>query len=295
MIRVGVALIPEVDPASDHRWAVVERLGFAQAWCLDHLAWRSLAHEPWHATVPTLAVAAMTTTEVALGTLVATPNFRHPVPFSREVMTLDALSGGRMRIGVGAGTVGFDAGVLGSARLSQRQRADRYDEFVTLLDLMLRQRRTTWAGTWYAAVDAPTVPGPVQRPRPPLVVAANGPRGMRLALTTGDGWVTLGSAPDAQHPEDWWEGVQRTVARFDEFVSATRTGTPTGFRRYLEMTAGAGPASSPAKLREDIARAEELGFTDVVVAWPRDGDPFRGSMSVLESLAGGLSAGGVLG
>jgi hypothetical protein len=61
MIKVGVALLPEVDPAQDRRWSYVEQYGFAHARSLDHLAWRSQADEPWYATVPTLAAAALST------------------------------------------------------------------------------------------------------------------------------------------------------------------------------------------------------------------------------------------
>ena len=101
MINVGVALLPEVDPAQDRRWARVEAYGFAHGWSLDHLAWRAFADSTWYATVPALAAAALTTSRLSLGTFVASPNFRHPVLFAKELMTLDVMSGGRMLVGVG--------------------------------------------------------------------------------------------------------------------------------------------------------------------------------------------------
>ena len=113
MIKVGVALLPEVDPAQDRRWSRVEEYGFAHGWSLDHLAWRAFADSTWYATVPALAAAALTTSRLTLGTFVASPNFRHPVPFAKELMTLDVMSGGRLLVGVGAGGPGFDAAVLG--------------------------------------------------------------------------------------------------------------------------------------------------------------------------------------
>ena len=151
VIKVGVALLPEVDPAQDRRWSRVEAYGFAHAWSLDHLAWRAFADSTWHATVPTLAAAALSTSRLTLGTFVASPNFRHPVPFAKELMTLDVMSGGRLLVGVGAGGGGFDAAVLGGQPLSGRERADRFEEFVTLLDLLLRQPSTTWSGDWFSA------------------------------------------------------------------------------------------------------------------------------------------------
>jgi alkanesulfonate monooxygenase SsuD/methylene tetrahydromethanopterin reductase-like flavin-dependent oxidoreductase (luciferase family) len=290
--RVGVALLPEVNPARDDRWSRAEQFGFAHAWCFDHLAWRSLADSDWHATVPTLAAATMTTSTIALGTFVASPNFRHPVPFSRELMTLDVMSDGRLVTAIGAGAPGYDATVLGSPELTPHHRQARFDEFVTLLDLLLRQPRTTWSGDHFSAVDARTVPGPAQRPRPAFVIAANGPRGMRLALSRGDGWTTMGTAHREADPATWWHGVADAAHRFDDV--AAQMGEPSeGFRRYLDMMAGAGPASSAEKVHDDVGRAGALGFTDVVIAWPRPEAPFAGSPRVLEDLAARMTDGGL--
>jgi alkanesulfonate monooxygenase SsuD/methylene tetrahydromethanopterin reductase-like flavin-dependent oxidoreductase (luciferase family) len=292
VIKVGVAMLPEVDPAHDRRWSRVEEYGFAHGWSLDHLAWRAFADSTWYATVPALAAAALTTSRLLLGTFVASPNFRHPVPFAKELMTLDVMSGGRLLVGVGAGGPGFDAAMLGGPALSGRERADRFEEFVTLLDLLLRQPSTTWSGDWFAAVEARTIPGPRQQPRPPLVVAGNGPRGVQLALRIGDGWATNGVAepPGAgQGGEVWWRGVAEAARRFE--AAAGDEGTPAGFRRVLDMAFGMGAPSSLEQMRDHLGRAEALGFTDVVIAWPRDSEPLRGSTAVLERLGALLLAG----
>jgi alkanesulfonate monooxygenase SsuD/methylene tetrahydromethanopterin reductase-like flavin-dependent oxidoreductase (luciferase family) len=285
MIKVGVALLPEVDPAQDRRWSRVEEYGFAHGWSLDHLAWRAFADSTWHATVPTLAAAALTTSRLSLGTFVASPNFRHPVPFAKELMTLDVMSAGRLMIGVGAGGPGFDAAVLGGRPLTGRQRADRFEEFVTLLDLLLRQPSTTWSGNWFSAVEARTIPGPKQRPRPPLVIAGNGPRGIRLALGTGDGWATNGVAepPGAgEGGEEWWAGVADAARRLGD--AAGPEGVPDGFRRVLDMAFAMGAPRSLEQMRDQLGRAAALGFTDTVIAWPRDEGPLHGSESVLAEL-----------
>lgn len=289
-----MALLPEVDPARDRRWARVEAYGFASAWSLDHLAWRAFVDSAWHATVPVLTAAALRTSRLVLGTFVASPNFRHPVPFAKELGTLDVMSGGRLLVGVGAGGPGFDAAVLGQPPLTGRQRADRFEEFVTLLDLLLRQPRTTWSGDWFSAVEARMIPGPVQRPRPPLVVAGNGPRGMRLALRTGDGWATNGTAepPGAgEGGEQWWAGVAESVRRFE--AAAEPDGAPDGFRRVLDMAFGLGSPRSLEQVRDHLGRAATLGFTEVVIAWPRDEDPLRGSEPVLAELGALLADGSI--
>ena len=86
--------------------------------------------------------------------------------------------------------------MLGGETLPPRQRVDRFAEFIELLDLILREDGTTWRGDWFAAVDARSNPGCVQQPRVPFVVAANGPRSMRLVARFGQGWVTTGPGDD---------------------------------------------------------------------------------------------------
>ena len=71
--------------------------------------------------------------------MVASPNFRHPVPFARELLALDDISGGRLVVGIGAGGVGWDATTLGNEPWSPAERAGRFEEFVELLDRLLRE------------------------------------------------------------------------------------------------------------------------------------------------------------
>jgi alkanesulfonate monooxygenase SsuD/methylene tetrahydromethanopterin reductase-like flavin-dependent oxidoreductase (luciferase family) len=293
MTRVGIALLPEINPAVDDRWRRVERLGFAHAWCFDHLAWRDLAGSPWHATVPTLVAAALTTRNLRIGTFVASPNYRHPVLFAKELMTLDVMSAGRLQIAIGPGTSGYDAAILGDPPLSPRERIDRYAEFVTLLDLLLTQPRTTWSGTRFSAVDAPVIPGSVQQPRPPFLLAANGPRGMRIALRQGQGWVTSGAAAFGAEPPEWWVGVAEAARRFTA-VGEAGGGIPAQFGRYLDMGGGPGPVTSVDQLDDNISRAGELGYTDVVIPWPRPQHPFAASQHLLEQLADRLNDAGEL-
>jgi len=107
-------------------------------WTYDHLMWTQLRDGPWYGCVPLLAAAAAGTRRVRLGTQVATPNYRHPVPFAKELMTLDQLSGGRLEVGLGAGVEGPDASVLGDPPRSRRERTDRFAEWLGLLDQLDR-------------------------------------------------------------------------------------------------------------------------------------------------------------
>ncbi len=87
--------------------------------------------------MPLLAAVAATTETMRIGTLVTSPNFRHPVTLAKEVMTLDVISGGRLTLGIGAGGVGWDATALGQAPWSRSERTRRFEEFVAALDHLL--------------------------------------------------------------------------------------------------------------------------------------------------------------
>ena len=284
-MRLGVVVLPELRwPAAREPWVRLDEWGYHSAWTYDHLAWRSLADSPWFATVPVLTAAALVTRTIRLGTFVASPNFRHPVPFAKELMTLDDLSGGRFQLGVGAGGTGFDATVLGTEDLSPRERVDRFGEFVELLDRLLTTPSTTYDGEWFSAREARMVPGCVQRPRLPFVVAANGPRAMRVVARHGQAWVTTGVAP-ADGTEAWWAALPGACERLDDALHSEGR-DPRDVQRYLSVdSSGAFALDSVEHLRDVLGRAGELGFDEVVVHRPRPDGVYAGDLAVLEQVA----------
>ncbi|MDT5025560.1 MAG: hypothetical protein QOE61_1986 [Micromonosporaceae bacterium] len=283
-MRVGIIILPDERWATARRrWQLAEEYGFDHAWTYDHIGWRDLVDGPWFDAVPTLTAAAQVTSRIRLGTMVASPNFRHPVHFTREITALDDISDGRFVLGVGAGGAGFDGLVLGAAELSPGARVARFGEFVELLDLVLRRDHVTWRGSWYAAVDARGNPGCVQTPRVPFVVAADGPRSMRLVARYGQGWVTTGGRADDL--AGWWRLVADAAKRFDDvLVAADRE--PSSVDRYLSLDAA--PVFSLASVgafTDAVGRAAECGFTDVNTHWPRRDSWYAGDEATLERVA----------
>lgn len=283
-MRVGIVILPEYRWwIARPKWEAVEEYGFDHAWTYDHIGWDPLLTEPWFGAVPTLAAAAGATSRIQLGTFVASPNFRHPVSFVRDVTALDDVSDGRLLLGIGAGGSGHDSRVLGGDGLSAKARVDRLTEFLELLDKLLAQPRTTWQGEYYTAVDAGSAPGSVRQPRVPFLIAANGRRSLGLVARFGDGWVTTG-----QNVDDlalWWIGVAQLAQQLDEELMAVGR-HPESVNRYLSLDSSPRYSLSSVGLFTDmVARAGELGFTDVVAHWPRSDGVYAGHESVLEAVA----------
>jgi alkanesulfonate monooxygenase SsuD/methylene tetrahydromethanopterin reductase-like flavin-dependent oxidoreductase (luciferase family) len=266
-------------------WQRAEALAFDHAWTYDHLAWRSLRDSPWFGAIPTLTAAATATERIRLGPLVASPNFRHPVPFAKELMTLDNISDGRLTLGIGSGGEGWDATVLGEAPWSPGERADRFAEFVDLTDRLLRDPATSRDGQFYSADGARTYPGCVQRPRVPFAVAATGPRAMQLAAKYADVWVTTGDrGPELLSAVEGAAAVRGQLDRLEE--ACARVGRdPSSISRLvlsgLRLDSG---LTSTAQFDDTIGRYAAVGVTDFVVHWPRAEQPFAGDTARFEAI-----------
>ena len=282
-MRFGLTILPETRwTEAAPRWRAAEELGFDHAWTYDHLVWAGLPDSPWFGTTPTLTAAAMVTSTIRLGTFVTSPNYRHPVTLMRDLLALDDISGGRFTLGLGTGG-DLDARLLGGPDLTVRQRVDRFHEFAELLDALLTRDHVDADGTWFRAVDARTLPGPVQQPRIPFVMAANGPRSLRLAARLGQGWVTYGSRRDTE--EEWWATLRDLTIRLDDALAGEGRDAAV-FERHLNLDGGGWYAlESVDRFADMVGRAGDLGFTDVITHWPRPESPYQGSLATLESVA----------
>jgi alkanesulfonate monooxygenase SsuD/methylene tetrahydromethanopterin reductase-like flavin-dependent oxidoreductase (luciferase family) len=273
-MRIGVVILPDLRwPQAFGRWREAEQRGFATAWTYDHLSWRSLRDEPWLGAVPLLAAVAASTTTLRLGTLVATPNYRHPVLFAKDVMTLDEISGGRIDLGLGAGPGnGYDADALGLPHLSAADRASRFQEFVEALDRLLTEPAAAYSGRFFTAVESRTYPGCTQQPRVPFTLAATGPRGLGLTARHAQAWVTFGPLGRNHSPDEWYDGLRRQRDRLDE-QCALIDRDPASLRRVALVGLETGWAQSSIAAWDDFTgRIEGLGFTEAIVHWPRPHD-----------------------
>lgn len=270
-------------------WVGAEELGFHAAYTYDHLSWRTFRDGPWFGAVPTLTAAAAATERIRLGTLVTNPNFRHPVTLAKELISLDDVSGGRITLGIGAGTSGFDATALGQEPWSPKERADRFAEFVALLDRLLTEPDVSFDGTFYSAHEARNIPGCVQQPRLPFAVAATGPRGLALAAQYGQSWVTTGDDKlyEDGTPAESDAALAGQIGWLEDACAAADR-DPASIRRIL-LTGFTPEANAPLESLErfvDFAgRHQTLGFDEIVIHWPIPDSDFAADQAVFESIA----------
>ncbi|MFJ4011608.1 LLM class flavin-dependent oxidoreductase [Streptomyces sp. NPDC090026] len=271
------------------KWRHAEELGFHTAYTYDHLSWRSFRDGPWFGAIPTLTAAAAVTEDIRLGTLVTSPNFRHPVTLAKELISLDDVSGGRVTLGIGAGGNGFDATALGQEAWTPRERADRFAEFVPLLDRLLTEGAVSQQGAFYTAEEARNIPGCVQRPRLPFAVAATGPRGLRLAARHGQAWVTTGDPKlyETGTPEQSVAALRGQAERLD--AACAEIGRDAGELDRILLTGFTPDRGRPLESLDafvDFAgRHRDLGFTELAVHWPIPGSDFAADQAVFEKIA----------
>jgi alkanesulfonate monooxygenase SsuD/methylene tetrahydromethanopterin reductase-like flavin-dependent oxidoreductase (luciferase family) len=249
-----------------------EELGFVSAWVNDDLMVPDYADfEPW----TLLGALARDTTRIRLGTMVTAISFRHPSLLAAQVITLDHISSGRVTLGLGSGGPPHPYGAFGHADWSPGERAERLDEQTAILDALLRGERVTREGRHYPVRNA-QLPTPVQRPRPPLVVAAHGDRALRVTARYADGWNTLGGQlfpagldPAQRLPSA--EAVSRTRQlgdRLDDICAEIGRDSATIQRSVLALCPNPDPFSSLDAFDEYVGGYEAIGIGELMFYWP---------------------------
>lgn len=178
-----------------------DRSGFFYVAVCDHVAVpRRLADAmgtTWYDTVATLGMLAGVTERVRLLSHVFVPAYRHPLVAAKAFATLDALSGGRLIAGVGAGHLAEEFATLG---VDFANRGRILDEAIDVIDAALRSEFPDVDGPTWSVHDMGLAPRPVQSPRPPIWVGGSSKAALRRAAAKGDGWLPQGT-PRAQMPE----------------------------------------------------------------------------------------------
>jgi alkanesulfonate monooxygenase SsuD/methylene tetrahydromethanopterin reductase-like flavin-dependent oxidoreductase (luciferase family) len=172
--------------------AVAERLGFEGIYASDHM--HGVAGvpadvpflEPW----TLLAALAGSARRLRLGVLVSGVTYRHPSMLAKIAGTLDAISGGRVDLGLGAAWSREDHAAYGIPFPLLRERLERLEEAVELICGLWTHERFSFAGRHYQLEAAPFSPRPVQA-RAPILLAGASPRVLRLTARFARQWVSV--------------------------------------------------------------------------------------------------------
>ena len=252
----------------------LEALGYDHLWTYDHLSWRRYRGRPWHSALPWLTGLAGATEHIRLGTMVASPNLRHPVTLAQDAVTLDHVSGGRFVLGVGAGGIGFDATVFGAQALTKPELVARLEEFVALLARLFADDVVSYAGTYYTVHEACIRPAAVQAPRVPLAIAAGGDKALDVVARYADAWITYAEAAGADlDPDAASARLRAQMRRLDDACVAAGREPSSVQRIYLIGNTQERPLASTAAFDDFVGRYADIGCTDLVFHHPRADDP----------------------
>ncbi|MBW3612701.1 MAG: LLM class flavin-dependent oxidoreductase [Chloroflexi bacterium] len=251
-----------------------DREGLDSVWGADHLVfrddekgWRGI-HECW--TVLT-AVAAVTR-RVEIGPLVLALPFRNPALTAKMAAELDAVSDGRLILGLGCGWHEPEFDAFG---YPFSHRVGRFEEGLEILVPLLRGETVTFEGRWHHAEEARLLPQPI-RPGMPVLIAGKQPRMLSLVARHANAWnaAWYGDPADADELRTRMERLNGALAEAGRDPST------------LELTAGIFVAiddaedapktairGSTEEIADALARYEELGITHLVAhTWPRTPD-----------------------
>ncbi len=216
-MRIGIQL-PEVE------WEVpfgeliemaqaAEDAGFDSVWLGDHLLYDLPVgpRGPWEVWTSLAAIAA-STSRVELGPLVASTSFHAPPMLAKQAATVDAISGGRLIVGLGAGWNRREYDAFG---FPYDHRVSRFEEAFTIVRTLLRDGEIDFHGRFYDADRCVLHPRSPRTEGPPLMVGSIGERMLTITLPHVDAWNI------------WWSqygntaaGFAREKARVDELITA---------------------------------------------------------------------------
>lgn len=285
-MKIGISL-PQIGPQASPENLIsvarrAEELGYDSVWVLERLLWPTNPQEPYPASpdghlpetyqvvfdpLETLSFVAAHTTRVQLGTSVLVLPYHTPIHLARRISTLDALSGGRVAVGVG---VGWSRDEFEAAGTPFERRGARSDEFLEAMIAIWTKDPVGFDGKFYHIPESKIGPKPVQKPHPPIYVAGFGQYTFDRAAKFGQGWNPSGILN--------FEWLEAMIKQFHETArNAGRDQLEVVLRAFdVVFDQSTGGERKPmmgtlGELKEDIARLRDMGVTHLIHSPPEIG------------------------
>jgi alkanesulfonate monooxygenase SsuD/methylene tetrahydromethanopterin reductase-like flavin-dependent oxidoreductase (luciferase family) len=243
--------------------ALGEALGFEGFYASDHMHGVAgvPAETPFMEAWTVLAALAAHTRRLRLGVLVSGVTYRHPSMLAKIAATLDAISGGRVDLGMGASWSRDDHVAYGLEFPPLRERIERLEEAVELITGLWTHERFSFEGRYYRLVDAPLAPRPVQS-RAPILLAGASPRLLRLAARFAQQWISVSTPRFAARCAAEIEAHCREIGRdpleieFAQSLGLYLSDSPAEVERMLAARLWPNPSAASAGGSHAIGRPD---------------------------------------
>jgi alkanesulfonate monooxygenase SsuD/methylene tetrahydromethanopterin reductase-like flavin-dependent oxidoreductase (luciferase family) len=199
------------------RWKFIDNSKFDNLWVADHFThWKErsmIFFECW----TTLCGMACETSRIRIGTAVTNISWRHPAWLAKQALAVDHMSNGRLDLGLGAGgSSDLEHSMTGLEKWSAREKVERFEEYVDIVNQLLCNPVTTYHGQYYSLEEAVVQPDSIQRPRPPIHIGANGHKMLKITSKFADVWNTLG---DIASLEETLERIKEQSNLLDRYCN----------------------------------------------------------------------------
>lgn len=246
------------------RWQYFEQLGFDSAWDCDHFNQPSRPDGPYFEGWTLLAALAARTERIRVGVLVSSNTFRHPALIAQQAVTLDHISNGRLELGFGAGWFVPEHERFGIAFPPPRERVDEFYEAVQVVDSLLRNETTTFAGKYYRLDGAYVRPAPVQQPRPPLTLGAHRRRMLRICAEYADSWNSFGTVDEMRERNELLDEHCAAIGRDPGEITRSFY----GWAAQMGEQGLPDPWESTDAFEDVVGRYAEVGVNEFVIDQP---------------------------
>ena len=303
-MKIGFAL-PNIGPiATPEAVSKVaqraEALGYDSLWTVERLLYPVKPQSPYPGTpdgslpeiykhvldpLEALTFAAALTKKIALGTSVLDMPYYNPVTLARRLTTLDYLSNGRLRVGLG---LGWSKDEMDASGADMAKRGAMADEFLQVLKAIWTTNPVEYQGKFYRVPKSFIHPKPVQKPHPPIYLAAFAPVALKRLATLADGWNPVGIP--AAGMAQMFDGIKKMAAEAGRDPSSLTmivranleiTDKPLAKERMIF-------SGTLEQIKEDLAACKSIGAHEVFFdpAFAAGGQSLDGWLALLDQIRG---------